>query len=167
MSKAKTTVSTVSLKKRHPTATPQKKSRKADDAICRACIGYAFQIAGSNAAFKADPTGNNEYAGPRDDISLKTSRAYLARVAALPAETMIGLEAKARLLPIMLDDLMNCGAPETEQAAFLRSFAADVQRLASEASGSARAVEVGADLTRGAADAAIKVLLNAVKGGAK
>ncbi len=92
-----------------------------------ASISRCIQQA-QGAAFKADPTGDSDFAGVHDSVIRRRTRKSLEAVTAANALTMDGLRAKASLVPIMIDDLD--GSPlESFHEEFIRAFAADVVRF--------------------------------------
>lgn len=96
-----------------------------DAKIVRACIRYAQSVAAFRAAFDADPDPNFAFAessGEFDDEAWKA----LEKVAGMSAQSAEGINAKARIAVIVLDQCRT--SLEESEEAFLRSFALDVRR---------------------------------------
>ena len=117
--------------KRKPAKRPAKKQPKKDFALIRECVIYAQSVAAQSAGFAADPTGNNDHASALADIYFKRAEAALLKIARTPATTVEGLQAKARIVPVMIDD--NEGSIVPEEKAFFRSFAAEVKEFLADA----------------------------------
>lgn len=109
-----------------------------DAALIRACISYAQATAAHQAAFAADPDANNTFAEGAISLPEKHAAAALRTIAATKATTVEGLQAKARILPMILRyedaDHLEISA---ESVAFFRSFAADVLTVSASAKGGA------------------------------
>ena len=110
-----------------------------DDALILHCISFAQNVAALHATFKADPT-DSEYAGKAAERLERASERTLMEAAAIPATTFVGLNAKARIVPLILEDQPgNYTSDEAE--AFLRSFAADVKAFTDNLAAEARVAE--------------------------
>ena len=110
------------------TPKPQSKRKPADpDArIIAAAVRFAQCMAGFAAGFTADPDGDCKYAGPERGSSLwREAEAALAFLGKHSARSPEGLSAKARIVPVIIDD--DTGLFENGGATFLSSFAADVK----------------------------------------
>jgi hypothetical protein len=116
--------SAISVNSKHTT------TKNADAKIVTACLGYSMTISAVSAAFEADPDGNSKNAARITGPYYERATKYLI-TATTPAATMIGLSAKARIVPIVLLDAE--GTLEEENENFLSAFAADVQRLVQDA----------------------------------
>jgi hypothetical protein len=57
----------------------------------------------------------------------RNAHSILATLASIPASSAVALDAKARLVPIVLDDDGDYGYISEEGKAFYRAFAADVR----------------------------------------
>lgn len=112
-------------------STNQKSSRQApkpnhDATIIREAVAYAQAIGAYHNGFKADPGGDNDTAASLGDRHYRQALSILPRLASIPASSAQALDAKARLVQIVLDDTGNYGCISEESTAFFRSFAADV-----------------------------------------
>lgn len=125
-------------------------SPKHEAEIVTLCVKYARLAAGYNNGFNADPTGNNIFAGKGD---LAGTRKALNSLAMLSAETPVGLCAKARVVPMVLEVDQQC--LEAASVAFFESFAQDVrnfmQPLCDAEWGDANATNVAAHAQNGGA----------------
>ena len=117
--------------------------------IVTLCVKYARLAAGFNNGFKADPTGDCIFASNGD---LAGTNKNLKALSMLSAEAPIGLCAKARIVPMVLE-YRNC--LEAESIAFFESFAQDVrnfmQPLCDAEWGDANATNVAAHARNGGA----------------
>jgi hypothetical protein len=110
--------------------TPRKSVKpSAEDVIIRECVIYAQALAAHGAGFKADPDGNNDYAAALGRAHYDLAQRTLGKITAMPAVTPSGLQAKARILPLVVDDgyVMEGGEDRGPAAEFFRSFAAEVK----------------------------------------
>jgi len=105
-------------------------SPEPDAAVISACIVYAQCVAGVAAGFKADPGGNCDRAGRLGTtMERRADKALLEATA--PAATAEGISAKARIVPMMLDEASD--APEwhvsvsPEGVQFLKVLALDAK----------------------------------------
>ena len=122
----------VQLKK--PTAPPKKSARRSkpvpkpasDAALIRACIAFAQNVAANDAGYAADPT-DSEYAAPMGDEFSARYDAALRKMAQLSATTPEGLDAKARVVPIVIHN--TAGSPDEREDNFFTSFARDVREV--------------------------------------
>ena len=104
------------------------RTQKATDVhLIEACISYAQSMAAYKAAHKAAP--DDAYADEAQAASLVRAKAAL-RSATKKATTATGLNAKARIVPVIIDD-GSTGAGhydfDPEQIEYLARFAADVR----------------------------------------
>jgi hypothetical protein len=114
--------------KRKPAAKAKRSPDKAtasDARLISECVVYAQEIGAYDAGFKADPDGSSKNAANLGDQHLVRARQALAKIATMKASTPTGLQAKARVLPLVIED---CGGSLQESdEAFCRSIAADMQ----------------------------------------
>jgi len=113
-------------------STTQKSSRKAskpsgDAIIIDTAIAYAQAVAAFHNGFKADPDGDMKNAAKLGKQQERIASVALAKLAIIAANSAEALDAKARLLPMILDD--DAGGLEENSEAFYRAFAADVRRF--------------------------------------
>jgi hypothetical protein len=116
----------VQLKK--PSAKRQSKpsaAAKPDDALIRTCIAYAQNVSAVEAGMNADPT-DNTYESMAKKYSLQANIS-LRKLANLPATTPEGLDAKARIVPMVIHDAM--GLLDEPEQLFFASLAADVRKI--------------------------------------
>lgn len=103
------------------------KAAPSDARLIQKCVVYAQEIAAFHAGFRADPDCDGKYAvGPLGVRHENCAQQALKDIAAMSASTAAGLQAKARILPIVVDDCDGSFMDDTA-AAFYRSFAADVK----------------------------------------
>ena len=121
----------MSATKRKSAKRPVRKLPKKDFALIRECVIYAQAVAAQSAGFAADPTGNNDHASALADIHFERAKAALVKIARTPATTVEGLQAKARIASVVIDD--SEGSIEAEEEAFFRSFAAEVKEFLADA----------------------------------
>ena len=69
--------------------------------------------------------GTHKHAKGLGDPHYDCARQALTKIATMKASTPVGLHAKARILPMVIDD--SSGSMEKVDEAFYRSFAADVR----------------------------------------
>lgn len=114
------------LKVKSP-ATPRQKAASVpnDAGLIRDCVAYAQSFAAYHNGFKADPSGNNDFAESLGDKYSARAATSLAKITAMAAKTAEGLQAKARIVPMVIDD--SPMSMERDEEAFLRSFASDVK----------------------------------------
>ena len=117
--------------KRKPAKRAAKKQPKKDFTLIRECVIYAQAVAAQSAGFAADPTGNNDHASALADIHFKRAKEALVKIARTPATTVEGLQAKARIASVVIDD--SEGSIEEEEEAFFRTFAAEVKEFLADA----------------------------------
>jgi hypothetical protein len=113
-------------------STTQKSSRQAskpngDAIIIGTAVAYAQAVAAFHNGFKADPDGDMKNAAKLGKQQERIASDALARLASIPANSAEALDAKARILPMILDD--DGGSIEENSEAFYRTFAADVRRF--------------------------------------
>jgi hypothetical protein len=94
--------------------------------IISTCVRIATIIAGRNAAFATDPTGNNDFAERLDDLSWDERVTMVGTLADLQAKSPAGLAAKAQLAIFILDDRVHHQLNENEAEYFI-GFARDVR----------------------------------------
>ncbi len=98
---------------------------KRDAALIRDCITYAQALAALKAGHDADPDPDGQYADELGGAATCNSVETLGRLAILSAATPISLQAKARVVPLLL---AHChGVLEATEEAFLKRFADDVR----------------------------------------
>jgi hypothetical protein len=108
-------------------ASPQKsKTSRSDMVIIAAAVAYAQSAAAWRAGFEGDPDGNNENAERLGARYKRARDAALQKLANTPASSAEALDAKARIVPIVLDD--DCGGVADLSDEFYRAFAADVRK---------------------------------------
>lgn len=107
----------------------QRASKHNDAIIIREAVTYAQAVAAFHNGFKADPDGNNENAASLGEQHERIARGALSRLVSIPASSAEALEAKARIVPIILDDDGGYGYIGENSEAFYRTFAADVCRF--------------------------------------
>ena len=124
-------------KARPKTTTKPAKQASPDAALIGACVRFAQVIAGAQAAFKADPDGDCAYAEPIDTRAHGQAQKALSAASAA-AQTTAGINAKARLVPFILDH-DGANVPNSpihlrgSSAAFMLAFASDVQSFTGKA----------------------------------
>ena len=96
-----------------------------DARLISECVVYAQEIGAYHAGFKADPDGSSKNAAGLGDLRYQRAQQALTKIATMKARTPTGLDAKARILPMVIDD--NEGSLQDIDEAFCRTFAADVQ----------------------------------------
>ena len=109
-------------RKRKPAA---RKPTTCNAAVIRACVAYAQSIAAHKAGFEADPDGNSEVAEKTGERFSTAAHNALDRATVCPANSAEAIDAKARILPLILEN--SGGGLEEADAGFFRSFAADVR----------------------------------------
>ncbi len=95
-----------------------------DAALIRECVAFAQNVAAGDAGFIADPT-DNKYAEKLGEQFSRRSEIALLKIGKLSATTAEGLQAKARVAPIVIRNTL--GVPDEREDAFFTSFAADVK----------------------------------------
>jgi hypothetical protein len=95
-----------------------------DEPLIRECIAFAQNVAAFAAGFAIDPT-DSEYAEPMGSRFSTRYLSALFNISKMSALTLEGLQAKARVLPIIIK---NAGVSEHEDN-FFKSFAVDVDKL--------------------------------------
>jgi hypothetical protein len=107
---------------KHQSAAPL----RTDAAIIRAAVIYAQCISAYHGGFRGDPSGDNDTAASIGSRYFDQAKQQLDLLAESPATSIEALDAKARVVPIMLEDSCNsCG--EDFEIAFLRCFVNDVR----------------------------------------
>jgi hypothetical protein len=99
-----------------------------DKALINHCVTYAQSIAAFREGFRADPDGSNEHAAALG--ARHSARAFqsLTWIASMPAATPEGLCAKARIVPIVIED-NETGCFEVADLDFLSGFANEVKKF--------------------------------------
>ena len=87
--------------------------RRKDDSLVRDCVIYAQAIGALKAGYEADPDPNGRYAGSLSLRFYQRAEGALARIAERPTHTSQGLEAKARIVPVIVARHMGV-LPEAE-----------------------------------------------------
>jgi hypothetical protein len=105
-----------------------KESKSAADAsLIAACVEYAQVRAASKAGYDVDPSFDADHAAASGDQFMRRARNALALAAKIRPQSAAGLDAEARIVPIVVD-VAEC--PLDEGAGeFLRKFALDVRRI--------------------------------------
>ena len=113
--------------KRKPATKAKRGAGKApiDEHLINECVVYAQGVAAFHAGFGADPDGWSKHAEGLGNPHYDRARQALRKIATMKARTPAGLDAKARIIPVVLDD--SEGSLEDADEAFYRSFAADVR----------------------------------------
>ena len=115
------------MKKHKTKAAPRLKATKApnDMAVIRECVIYAQSIAAKNSDFKADSDLDNKNAVALGTRHSAQARRALTKITTMTASTPAGLQSKARILPMVIED--SAGSMEDFDELFFRSFAANVK----------------------------------------
>jgi hypothetical protein len=115
------------MTKRKAKSTPRRKATRPpnDKALINHCVIYAQSIAAGNAGYAADPDGSCKYAAALDDRHRKRAESALARITNTTPATAAGLQAKARIAPLMLGDKFRL--VKIEEQNFLTTFAGEVK----------------------------------------
>jgi hypothetical protein len=111
-------------------ATPRKSAPPPNEAaLIRECVKYAQALAAYNAGFKVDPDGNFKHADMLGRAHSALAERALGKITAMAAVTASGLQAKARILPLVVDDgsLAGGGNDHGPTAEFFRSFATELR----------------------------------------
>jgi len=112
-----------------PRATPSQRRRQhADHKLIELCIDFTANMAAADGTFKADPSGNSDFAATWDDIYRARANQALCKATKLKAQTADGIRSKAAVAEVIFTWLSSFPC-EPEQTAFLASFNADVIRL--------------------------------------
>jgi hypothetical protein len=104
---------------------PNRASKHNDEIIIRESVTYAQAIAAFHSGFQADPDGDFENAAGLGARYERIARAALARLASIPTSSAEALQAKARIVPMILHDDGH-GHIREDSGAFYQAFAADV-----------------------------------------
>jgi hypothetical protein len=108
-------------------ASPQKpETSRSDTVIIAAAVAYAQSAAAWRAGFDGDPDGSNKNAERLGARHARARDTALQKLANTPASSAEALDAKARVLPMVLDD--DCGDVADLSDEFYRAFAADVRK---------------------------------------
>jgi hypothetical protein len=93
-----------------------------DQQLIKECANYAQSLAAFDAEFSGDPEGNKV-----ENVARHADRAAAAleKIAATPAKTAKGLQAKAQIVAVVIEDAHSELQKRDEK--FLLSFAADVK----------------------------------------
>ena len=103
----------------------KRKGSRGDITLIRDCVIYAQSLAAAKAGYEADPDGDGVHADQLGKAHIQRASQAMARILGTAALTPAGLEAKARVIPILLAGAY--GSVAAEEEAFLLSFAADVR----------------------------------------
>ncbi|QTL03938.1 hypothetical protein J5J86_00740 [Aquabacter sp. L1I39] len=106
----------------------RRRSRKQaakDCALIRDCVLYAQAVAALKAGYEADPDTDGRYAGALGMRHLRRAERALERIAGREACTSSGLEAKARILPVIVSRRM--GLLSDLEATLIARFADEVR----------------------------------------
>jgi hypothetical protein len=95
-----------------------------DAALIRECVVFAQNVAAEEAGFIADPT-DSEYASKMGNPFCRRYNEALHKMGKLSAKTAEGLQAKARVIPIVIRNAI--GSPDEREDAFFTRFGADVK----------------------------------------
>jgi hypothetical protein len=101
------------------------KAAASDACLINEWVIYAQEIATFNAGFKADPDGGSKHAAGLGDQHYDRAQQALTKMATMKASTPAGLDAKAHILPVVIQD--SGGSLQDADEAFCGSFAADVR----------------------------------------
>lgn len=96
-----------------------------DRALIRDCVLYAQAVAALKAGYEVDPDTDGRYAGALGMRHLRRAERALERIAGREAATSLGLEAKARILPVIVSRRM--GLLSDLEAALIARFADEVR----------------------------------------
>jgi hypothetical protein len=93
-----------------------------DQQLIKECANYAQSLAAFDAEFSGDPEGNKV-----ENVARHADRAAAAleKIAATPAKTAKGLQAKAQIVAVVIEDAH--AELQKRDEKFLLSFAADVK----------------------------------------
>jgi hypothetical protein len=94
--------------------------------IISGCVRIATIIAANNAAFKVDPTGNNNFAETLAGPLWDERTALIGTLTSLEAKTPAAIAAKAQLAISILDDGRHSQVRE-DVVEYCRSLARDVR----------------------------------------
>lgn len=100
------------------------KESASDAALIRECVAFAQNVAAEEAGFIVDPT-DSEYASKMGNPFCRRYNEALHKMGKLSAKTAEGLQAKARVIPIVIRNAI--GSPDEREDAFFTCFAADVR----------------------------------------
>ena len=83
-----------------------KSDASTDHGLIRNCVAYAKALGAFHEGSNADPDGNGAFSGGSPSFQRLKSRArkLLTTIARTPATTANGLEAKARIVPMIMRD---------------------------------------------------------------
>jgi hypothetical protein len=111
--------------KRKPATKAKRSPAPSDTHLISECVIHAQEIAAFHAGFTADPDGSSRNAQGLGDPHYDRAQRALTKIATMKARTPTGLDAKARILPIVIHD--SEGNMESADEVFYRTFAADVR----------------------------------------
>ena len=99
-------------------------------ALVRKCVDCGAAIAADTACYRIDPDHNNTTSGPAAHAHGRRATKLLGEIANMPALTIDGVQAKAKLALAMFKwrEPDGIGRDDDKDQAFLASFAADVDR---------------------------------------
>ncbi|MDB5619504.1 hypothetical protein [Tardiphaga sp.] len=110
-------------------ATPAHRRRQhADNKLIELCMEVTANMAAADGAFKADPSGNSDFAEAWDDIYRSRANQAMQRATKVKAQTADGLRSKAAVADVIYSWLRSFTC-EPEHTAFLTSFTVDVIRM--------------------------------------
>ena len=98
--------------------------RIADEMLIRQCVIYAQSIAAYRAGFTTDPDSDSRHATALGEPYATRAKVALARIASTPAVSVESLQAKARIVPIVLSG--RYGSISDEEQGFILSLANDI-----------------------------------------
>jgi hypothetical protein len=114
------------MAKRRKSARPAKKRSPSDKALINECVIYAQAKAAEEAGFKADPDDDAAHAALLADRHIMRAMMVLDKITKTPATTAAGLQAKARIVPIVVGHFTDIEVTALDRD-FLVSFGADVK----------------------------------------
>jgi len=101
------------------------RTKRAATALIRECVIFAQSVAACDAGFTADPDCDFTHAARFGDQYLDRANEALAKISRTPAKSAEALQAKARLVPMVIKNAV--GSPDEREVAFFLSFGADVK----------------------------------------
>ena len=109
-----------------------KSDASTDHGLIRNCVAYAKALGAFHEGSNADPDGNGAFSGGSPSFQRLESRArkLLTTIARTPATTANGLEAKARIVPMIMRDAD--GDFQDREQEFFGSFGAEVKAFLEE-----------------------------------
>lgn len=101
------------------------RTKRADTALIRECVIFAQSVAAYDAGLAADPDRNSVHAERFANQYLGRANEALAKISQTPASTAEGLQAKARIVPVVISNAAQ--SMDDREEAFFLSFGADVK----------------------------------------